>query len=120
MPQTAELTDKQKAHKAKRKQLRDLSQIAKQRIASDCEGMTVNEVLIQEFYRDEENTEFNTLWQWNAKGMKVKKGAISFVVWGKPKSHQEQPQTPQTEEDEDKFFPLCYLFSNAQVEPQKK
>ena len=111
-----ELTEKQQAHKEKRRQLRDLSKIAKMRIGADCDGMTVNEVLISEFYSDEINNEFNTLWQWNAKGYKVKKGSVSFLVWGKPKAKQKEKTRPENEDEDEDFFPLCYLFSNAQVE----
>lgn len=113
-------TAKQEKHKARRKALRDLSKIAKARIEADCEGMTVNEVLVKEMYTDAENTEFHTIFDWNKKGYKVNKGSHAFLIWGKPKpinGKQEQPEN-QTDEDDDSFFPICYLFSNAQVTPR--
>jgi hypothetical protein len=113
------MTTKQQEHKAKRKALRDLSRIAKARIEADCEGMTVNEVLLQKMYTDDDNTEFNTLFEWSKKGFKVNKGEHAFLIWGKPKPTKkgEESKKPgeQTDEDDDSFFPLCYLFSNAQV-----
>lgn len=112
------MTDNQINHREKRKALKELSKIAKMRISQDCEGMTVNEVLIQEFYTDEENEEFKTLHQWSKDGYKVKKGSKSFLVWGKPKKVENttEPKKEQNqEEDESEFYPLCYLFSNAQV-----
>ena len=112
------MTEQQQIHKEKRKALRELSKIAKMRISTDCEGMTVNEVLIDEFYTDETNEEFKTLHQWNKDGFKVNKGAVSFLVWGKPKPMKKEQETAPkqaTDEEEDEFFPLCYLFSNAQV-----
>ncbi len=113
------MTTKQEKAKARRKALRDLSKIAKSRINADCEGMTVNEVLIQEMYTDAENTEFHTLYDWNKKGYKVNKGAHAFLIWGKPKAingkAEQQPQNSEKDEDDDSFFPICYLFSNAQV-----
>ncbi len=117
------MTTKQEIHKAKRQALRDLSKIAKARINTDCEGMTVNEVLISEMYTDSENTEFNTLPQWNKKGFSVNKGAHAFLVWGKPKAAkpdavQKQNTAPADEDEDDSFFPVCYLFSNAQVTPR--
>lgn len=118
MTKNLELTEQQQKHKEKRKALQELSKIAKMRIAADCEGMTVNEVLIEEFYTDEENEEFKTLFQWSKDGYKVNKGAVSFLVWGKPKPIKKGAETapkPATEEEESEFFPLCYLFSNAQV-----
>lgn len=113
------MTDKQAEHKEKRSKLKELSKIAKMRILADCEGMTVNEVLVQEFYTDEENEEFKTLHQWSKDGYRVKKGSKSFLVWGKPKKKEKgtDPKTSQNQdEDESEFYPLCYLFSNAQVQ----
>ena len=112
------MTEKQQEHREKRNALRELSKIAKMRISADCEGMSVNEVLIQEFYTDEENEEFKTLFQWSKDGYKVKKGSKSFLVWGKPKKKEKGMNTQNSqnqEEDESEFYPLCYLFSNAQV-----
>lgn len=105
-------------YKEKRKALRELSKIAKTMMQGECEGMSVNEILIDEFYSDEENNEFKTLHDWNKAGFKVKKGATAFVVWGKPKPKkkgEEPKQSQNPEEAEEEFFPLCYLFSNAQV-----
>ena len=100
----------------KRKALRELSKIAKMRMQMDCDGMSINEVLIEKFYTDDENTEFKTLHDWSKKGYKVNKGAKAFLIWGKPRAiNKQQPQNQESEEDEDEFYPLCYLFSNAQV-----
>lgn len=101
-------------HKDKRNALRELSKIAKMRISADCEGMTVNEVLISEFYTDEENEDFKTLHTWSKEGYQVVKGSTAFLVWGKPKPLAKKEKITEDEED-DEFFPLCYLFSNAQV-----
>jgi len=112
------MTEKQEKHKARRKELRELSKIAKMRMSADCEGMTVNEILIQEFYTDNTNKEFKTLMQWSKDGFKVNKGSQSFLVWGKPKQStksEENTKNKQEEEEENEFYPICYLFSNAQV-----
>jgi hypothetical protein len=111
--------DKKEQAKAKRKALRELSKIAKMRMQADCEGMSVNEILIQEFYTDDENYIFKTFHDWRKEKKKVKKGATAFLIWGKPKDKSKKEETPKTETSEDEkddFFPLCYLFSNAQVE----
>ena len=103
-------------HKAKREKLRELSKIAKIRMAMDCEGMTVNEILVDEFYTDEENQEFKTLHTWSKEGYKVVKGSTAFLIWGKPKEIIKKDAPPKNDdEDADEFFPMCYLFSNAQV-----
>jgi hypothetical protein len=118
MTQNKEISEQQQRAKERRAQLRELSKIAKMRMSADCEGMTVNEILIEEFYTDEENEEFKTLHQWSKDGYKVNKGAVSFLVWGKPKpmkKGEESAPKETTEEGESEFYPLCYLFSNAQV-----
>ena len=107
--------DKKEQAKAKRKALREISKIAKLRMQADCEGMSVNEILIEEFYTDENNQVFKTFHDWKKEGFNVNKGENAFLVWGKPRAiNQEQTQN-QEKEDEDEFFPICYLFSNAQV-----
>lgn len=107
------MTEQQEKHRKRRQALRELSKLAKIKMQNGCDGMTVNEILVEEFYKNETHQDFKTLHQWNQEGFKVKKGAESFLVWGRPKSKQsEQP----TDEEEDDFYPLCYLFSNAQVD----
>lgn len=115
------MTENQEKHKARRKALRELSKLARQLMEGPCEGMTVNEIIVEEFYTNKENKEFHTLKQWNKKGYKVKKGSEAFTVWGTTRTIEgkttEQPQNQKPEdEEEDEFYPLCYLFSNAQVE----
>jgi len=72
------MTEAQEKHRERRQALKELSKIAKMRMQADCEGMTVNEILVSEFYTDEENEEFKTLHQWSKDGFKVKKGSQSF------------------------------------------
>ncbi len=69
---------------------------------------------------------FKTFHDWKKAGYKVKKGSKSFRVWGSPlkakKSDGEQQTAPKTEgesnaEDTFKFWPMCSLFNENQVEP---
>ena len=103
----------------KRKALRELSNKAKERISDDCEGMSVNEVLIEEFYTDEIHQTFKTFHDWKKEGFKVNKGEKAFLIWGKPRIIENKknptPKNKTEEEKEDEFFPICFLFSNAQV-----
>jgi len=111
------MSNKSDAVKAKRKELSALSQLIKQQIEiGDLEAETVNEGLI-ETYSDGEEVEFNTFHQWKDKGFKIKKGSKAFLVWGKPR----QVPVPDSddEDDEFKFWPLCYLFSEEQVEQRQ-
>ena len=103
----------------KRSALIELSKFAKARQMADLEGMSINEILVEEFYTDDENFEFNTFQQWKKQGMNIKKGATAFLVWGKKRKNKEVTPEPANEEEKAfEFFPVCYLFSNNQVQPQ--
>jgi hypothetical protein len=106
------------SNREKREALRELSNIAKamQKSGSHNE-FTVNEILINEFYTDALNQEFHTLYDWNKKGCRVNKGATAFLIWGTPRPLKQTDKKPEdmTDEEKEKFFPLAYLFSNAQV-----
>ena len=109
------MTDLQAQHKEKRAYLKAISIEAKELLnTEECAEMTINKVLIEKFYKSEEHTEFKTLQQWNQDGYQVVKGSKSFLVWGKPTRLQKETTEPNDEEDD--FYPLCYLFSNAQVQ----
>jgi len=99
--------------KEKRKELAQLSR-GIQLLVKEGAYDSVNEGLI-DLYSDGEDLEFNTFHQWKAKGFSVKKGSKAFLVWGKPrKVAVAEPE--DGEDDEFKFWPLCYLFSSKQVE----
>ena len=109
---------KKEIHTQKRKQLQALSQIAKVRMHTDLEGCSVNEILVQHFYTDKQNYIFHTFHDWIKKDYKINKGAEAFLIWGKPKNKLENKEIKTentTEETEREFYPMCYLFSNAQV-----
>mgnify|MGYP003527946290 FL=1 len=79
------------------------------------EYANVNEGLI-DMYKNEKHQEFKTYNQWKNEGFNVRKGEKAFNIWAKPLEAQ-KPEENATPEDESsrKFFPLCFLFSNAQV-----
>jgi len=79
---------------------------------------SVNEGLIDQ-YSDGEDLDFNTFKQWKEKGFSIKKGSKAFLVWGKPRKAA-VPEPKDGEDDEFKFWPLCYLFSNKQVEKKEE
>ncbi len=81
------------------------------------ESMTVNSIIIDKFYKDEENKEFHTFYDWKKEGKKVKKGEKAFLIWGrKRKTEQEEPTQGEDPKKSFSFYPLAYLFSNKQVE----
>lgn len=104
----------------KREELKALSAPAKIAVAFG-KADSINAYLIAQ-YRNTEgaNAEFHTLHQWNKKGYKVTRGSKAFLVWGRPPAEQakDNGQPQETEEDESKFFPICYLFSSNQVTPR--
>lgn len=100
----------------KRQTLINLSQQAREMREEnpEFEDWTINQILLFQ-YSDGADIEFNTLWQWRKKGYKVKKGSKAFLVWGKKKTVS-QDDSPEENATEYKFFPICYLFSENQVE----
>lgn len=80
--------------------------------------LTINDIVIDHFYTDEENFDFKLLRDWNKEGFQVKKGTRAFTVWGKKRKGTKAAEQEGDEDQEYKFFPLAYLFSNAQVERQ--
>lgn len=113
------MTDKQAEHVEKKKALIALSKLAKAIQEMEDEPRNINSILIEDFYSTREHQDFNTFHEWIKQGQRVKKGEKAFLVWGrKRKSNQDQPTPePKTEQEKEfSFYPLCYLFSNAQVE----
>lgn len=88
------------------------------KLVEQGEFENINSALIGKLYLNDENTDFKTYKQWAKDGYQVRKGSNAFLVWGKPKEKQkpEEQTTPEDENTKDKFFPLCFLFSNAQVD----
>ncbi|MFP9114298.1 ArdC-like ssDNA-binding domain-containing protein [Flavobacterium sp. RHBU_3] len=103
-----------------RERLRKLSEEARELQEIDFPELSINEILINVFYANEAHKEFNTFGEWKKQGMSIKKGEKGFLIWGKKRElkPEEKAKDEQAEnEDKTEFFPICYLFSNAQVEP---
>ena len=79
--------------------------------------LRVNDILIEHFYKDEENNEFHSYKGWQELGYQVKKGSKSFVIWGRKRQNIDDKKAATEEKDQYKFFPLAFIFSNNQVEP---
>lgn len=86
---------------------------------------TVNACLELIYTRESGQTEFRTFQGWKADGFSVEKGATGFAIWGKPLTARAEgsdpaPDTFTTPAESEaahgfSFFPICYLFSAAQV-----
>lgn len=98
-----------------RQKLKALSQKAKA-VQDENPEMRINEILVS-FYTNPKNQIFKTLNDWKKEGFRVKKGSKAFLIWGRKRKASNH--TKDTEKDEFQFFPLCYIFSNDQVEPAK-
>jgi len=117
--QSKELTPVQK----KRQALREISKVAKMMLQTEAmEEGNVNEIVINHFYTNETHQEFKSFKGWMKNGFAVKKGEKAFCIWGKPRDKKETDPQEENEEQgkKSKFYPLAYIFSNAQVEPLKK
>ncbi|MFA6261086.1 MAG: ArdC-like ssDNA-binding domain-containing protein [Bacteroidia bacterium] len=96
----------------KRQFLKDLSGSVSEKV-KEGEFNSINEAIIAH-YRQGEHQEFRTFNQWLKDGYAVRKGEKAFIVWAKPKEVQKVEKTEETDKYE--YYPICYLFSNAQVE----
>jgi hypothetical protein len=74
---------------------------------------SINEGL-KAIYKQAGHEVLNTLQQWNQQGKRVKKGERALLLWAKPRLLQRMNEET-TEVDEFDYWPICYVFSNAQV-----
>lgn len=103
----------------RRNELKALSKIAQLAIKSEeTDASSVNEWIL-DYYREQEPaiSEFNTFNQWKEKGFSIKKGSTAYVIWGSPRKveNPEPENSGDSDNDEYKYWPLCYLFSDQQV-----
>ena len=71
---------------------------------------SVNEGLRQ-IYAQAGHTQLNRFFEWKNQGKQVRKGEKALLLWATPK------QKVSTDTGEEwKFFPVCYVFSNLQVD----
>lgn len=78
--------------------------------------MTVNQLIVEHIYKDEENKKFNTFKGWIKDGFSVRKGQKAFLLWGRKKQTVEKPNGEEKTEELE-FFPITFVFSNKQVHP---
>jgi antirestriction protein ArdC len=112
----------------KREKLKDLSSRAKaikEELLKRCtnpsevlaiEEMTVNQIIVNYIYKDDQHLNFDTFKGWIKNGFAVRKGEKAFLLWGRKKQTEVKPNGEERTEELE-FFPVTYVFSNAQVEP---
>jgi len=106
-------------YKMRRENLKQISRVLQLQMKSGAADFdSVNEGLLMIYSADGVHTTFKTFHQWKEDGKSVIKGEKAFSVWGSPKKSA-MPEAEEGEKDEFRFWPLCYLFSNAQVKDSK-
>lgn len=118
-----ETTSQKETIQEKRERLKILSAQAKEiREISGEEEKTINDIIIESFYKNETHQEFKSFKGWIKAGFVVKKGEKAFLVWGRPKQEDKSGEVKPIIEDSENgtFYPLSFIFSNAQVQPLKQ
>lgn len=92
--------------------------------AAFYDALTINHIILNMIYKKEnpEISDFKKFREWKQEGATVRKGAKAFVIWGQPVAAQRreeakqkgQPQ-PETDEEDETRFPMCYIFADTQV-----
>jgi len=83
-------------------------------------GIGNNNEALKAYYQSQNPAinQFLTFGEWKKQGYNVLKGSKGFIFWSSPiKGTKEKPDG---ETKETKFFKVCYLFANTQVEPIAK
>lgn len=127
-------TARQEAARQRREELKATSNLLKKAVRSGMippsDDGTING-LLRDMYAQQGHTELKTFDEWKAAGYIVRKGQKAFLLWGKPRKHDqradekgapqaatsEDGQNAQQEQQQDDFFPVCYVFSQLQVHP---
>lgn len=105
--------------KAKRENLKELSRTVANAVKYG-QFPTINAALVN-LYQQQGHTEIHSFKAWLSNGMVVKKGEKALLLWGEPRHGGKQEKEETTaDDDEYKFFPLAYVFSQLQVQPLKQ
>ncbi len=94
----------------RRNALKEMSVAVKPLVESQ-KFSTINQAIINTFYKVDGHETFKTFEQWKKEGKFVQKGSKAFVVWGS----KIERQTEDDDEEKSSYWPVCYLFSNLQV-----
>jgi hypothetical protein len=107
--------------KDKRDILKAMSRAVKPLVGEEGQYDSINEAIVEVFYKPEGHNELYTFNQWKEKGFAVRKGEKALFVWGSPvdRNKDSKGNKIDPEKDEEEFYPLCFLFSNKQVAQSK-
>lgn len=102
----ATIHEKREILKKLSKPLQELTKIGK--IESVNSGLKT-------IYKSDGHIILKTFNQWKKDGKSIKKGEKALCLWGSPK-HKGEENEQETETDKLDFYPICYVFSNLQVQ----
>ncbi len=103
-------TENTTAIAAQRASLKVLTQSLRPKITAG-EFKTINDALLAS-YATAKHATFNTYEGWAKAGKVVKKNSKPFLVWGRPVERRDEYGKTYS------YFPVRYLYSNAQVVDQ--
>lgn len=104
----ATIQEKRAILKKLSKPLQELSKIGK--IESVNAGLKT-------IYKSDGHIILKTFNQWKKDGKSIKKGEKALCLWGSPKCKEDKnEQCEDTNVDKLDFYPICYVFSNLQVQ----
>ena len=106
----------------KREKLKELSAPFKALLKSGAID-TINEGLV-EMYEQQGHTNLKTFYQWKQEGKKIRKGEHALLLWARPRQIHKPAEVKadpmqtasEQQEDEMNFFPICYVFSEKQID----
>lgn len=87
-------------------------------LVTDGTFFTINDAIMETLYKDDTNRIFKSYRVWKKEGYQVRKGEKAYILWARPKEIQRTIEEA-TEKEKEKlmqYFPIAYLFSNAQVD----
>jgi len=84
-------------------------------------SLPLNHFLTSYVYKAEGITDFKKFQEWKQAGASIIKGTKAYPIWGQPVGIQKEERAEEKGEsyeatiEENKRFPMCYVFSNLQV-----
>lgn len=118
-------TERQEEARQRREVLKSMSRKARilRENRPEFSECTINQILMYTVYNRNGALQFKKFREWKEEGYIIKKGEKGYMLWAQPLKAQKEEAKPEGEEENDSsdFFPVCYLFSSAQViKPEPK
>jgi len=92
-----------------------------QAMAAYYATLPINYFILNFVYKTAEITDFKKFNEWKQEGAIIIKGSKAFPIWGQPVGAQKEERAEEKGEhyeataEENRRFPICYVFSNLQI-----